>query len=351
MIYNYADRPNSRVHMDTAGPFPISNGGSVHILVLKCALTKWVVLIPVRFKNMAAILREYLNNWVAHFGAPLVLITDRGTEFHNHIVTELTRIWGCRNITTTPRNPRSDGQVENQMRTIKDMLQHFTSDSPTDWDEYLPLVAQAFHNTISDATGYTPYFLMHGTEMNYPSEEHVERLDSDKFHAMTSRAKDTLQWLWSYIGRRVNDNSQKHNRVPAERLKFKPYKIGDWFFLRVVPKSTYKSRAEQDAIKISSKLQFRYTGPYQVCEVVLPILYRSRIHGVLRTVHAINMKPASRNKMSAVEDTSNRGIENRPTEVLPLAAAAEEGETATQGDLLTQEERDATPPMPNMDDF
>ncbi len=227
-----------------------------------------------------------------------MLITDRGTEFHNSVADQIAKLWNCRRVSTTPRNPRSDGQVENQMRTMKDMLQSYIADNQSDWDEYLPLVAQAYNNTINDATGFTPYFLLHGTEMNYPAEEHLAALDADEFHQLTYRSKEVMEWCWAYTGKRVVDNSTKLNKkVHPERLQFKPYVIGDWFYLRVVPKSTYKSKDEEEALQISSKLQFRYTGPYRVHEVLLPILYTAMIHGELRTVHALNMKPACRDKL------------------------------------------------------
>jgi hypothetical protein len=88
------------------------------------------------------------------------------------------------------------------------------------------------------------------------------------------------------------------NRPPLERLEFKPYEVGDFFYLRVVPKSTYKSKDEEEALKLSAKLQFRYCGPYMVTEVVLPILYKANIHGVVTTVHAVNMKPAGKDKFA-----------------------------------------------------
>ncbi len=313
-IYDYSDRPNTRLHMDTAGPFPIAGAGNNYILVLKCALTKWIVLIAMRSKDMQDIMREYINNWVAHFGAPIMLITDRGTEFHNSVANQLAALWGCRRISTTPRNPRSDGQVENQMRTMKDMLQAYIKENQSDWDEHLPLVAQAYNNTVNDATGFTPYFMLHGTEMNYPAEEHLAALNTDEFHQITHRSKEVMEWCWAYVGQQVVTNSNRHNRAPVERLPFKPYQVGDWFYLRVVPKSTYKSKDEEEAIQISSKLQFRYTGPYRVHEVLLPILYKAMIHGESRTVHAINMKAASRVKLTKQQpqpDIAARVANNR----------------------------------------
>lgn len=185
------------------------------------------------------------------------------------------------------------------------MLASYIRKNQNDWDEYLPLVAQAYNTTISDATGMTPYFLMYGREMNMASEEHNETTNVEDFHEMVVRVKEIQQWYWSYAGERVVKNSENHNRVPAERLVYKPYAVGDFFYHRVVPKRAYKSVNEEKAEKISSKLQFRYVGPYMVTEVISPILYTAVIHGKTKRVHSLNMKPASTGRR---KDKSKKGM-------------------------------------------
>ncbi len=74
-------------------------------------------------------------------------------------------------IQITMRNPRSDGQVENAMKVIKDMLTAYVKDNQQDWNEHLPLIAQMFNSTINSATEMTPYYLVHGTEMNSADQE------------------------------------------------------------------------------------------------------------------------------------------------------------------------------------
>jgi hypothetical protein len=281
--------------------------------VLKDALTKWITLIPAHTKEMYSVQKSYIEQWTSQFGAPEMLITDRGTEFHNMIAKQLAELWGVRKIATTSRNPRSNGQIENQMRTTKDMLQSYINDNQQDWDEYLPHVAQAYNNTVNSATGMTPYYLMFGTEMNMASEEHTESMDAVDFHELVRRTKEVQQGCWQYVGDRVVDNSNRHNVVPRERLAFKPYEAGDYFYLRVVPKRFYKSENEEQAYQISAKLQFRYTGPYMVSAVISPVLYESQIHGKVKRVHAINMKPAS--KRAGNKDTPQVVQKTRPVQV------------------------------------
>ncbi len=158
------------------------------------------------------------------------------------------------------------------------------------------MIAQMYNSTINSATGMTPYYLVHGTEMNGTDQDHVEGLEVDDFHAAVRRIKDIQQWCWVYAGTRGERNQEGYNRVPAERLEFVPYEPGDFFFNRVVPKRAPKSKKDEMRIILSEKLQFRYAGPYMIKEVLSPILYRAIIHGKERVVHALNMKPVNKKR-------------------------------------------------------
>jgi hypothetical protein len=107
MVYDFGERPNKRVHMDLAGPFVISNSNDNYILAIKDALTKWLFIAPIYGKDMTTVQETYADRWAAHFGAPQVLITDLGTEFHNMVARQLAELWGVRKVQITARNPRS----------------------------------------------------------------------------------------------------------------------------------------------------------------------------------------------------------------------------------------------------
>ena len=56
---------------------------------------------------------------------PRVLISDNGSENDNDLMKEVIKVLGMtRHIKMTPCNPRSDGQVEKHMATLKDHYRH-----------------------------------------------------------------------------------------------------------------------------------------------------------------------------------------------------------------------------------
>jgi hypothetical protein len=153
------------------------------------------------------------------------------------------------------------------------------------------LVAYAYRNTVNDATGYTPQFLMTGREMCSPDVDFLKELPLEQYHQKVSDMALVMRHLWEHVGSRVIKNVDKLNKVPVERLEFKPYKVGDFFYSRMVPRRFWKNKWEKHRHSLCVKLQFRYTGPYIITQVHSDVLYSALIHGRERRVHAINMKP------------------------------------------------------------
>ena len=142
---------------------------------------------------------------------------------------------------------------------------------------------------MNDATGYTPHFLLYGREANHADESHLKNLPSN-LSEYAERLKQVLEWTWDHVSDKVVRNVDVMNRVPAKRLPFVPYKVNEFFYYRKVPRRFYINKSEKKRYHISSKLQYRYTGPYRIVEVISPVLYLADIHGIQRRVHALNMR-------------------------------------------------------------
>jgi len=289
MQYNRASRPFSRVHIDLAGPLKQSTNGYKYVMLVKCAMTKWIELIPLQDKSQVEVTAGMFNNVYQRHGIPQEIITDRGREFDNALQRQLIDLVGKpAYIHTTPGNPRSNGLAENQVRTMKDMLSSFVNEFQDDWDHYLPVVANCYNSTVNDATGFTPFFLLHGREASMPDEDYIRARQSVNEYAATLRK--ALLLTWEANSERVLRNTAVFNRRPVRPLKFRPFRVGEYFMLRRVPHRFYRSKKHEEKVKISQALQCRYTGPYMVTEVISPVLYGTTIHGRRLRVHAGKMK-------------------------------------------------------------
>jgi transposase InsO family protein len=286
--YDPVDRPFQRTHVDLSGPFNITTLGNKYILVFKDALTKWVEIFALSDKTAIEALTCFDDEIVQRHGIPELLITDRGTEFSNKNWKDFMKLHGIRHVRTTPANPRSDGLAENMMRTLKDMLSSFVNKYHNDWDQHLAHIAGQYRSTVNDATGYTPYYLLYGREM-----AQREVTDSNKFknlHDYAANLQEVLSYTWSSVSLREKQNVKVMQQLPRKRLPFKPFVVGSYCFLKTVPRRFFKNPSEKKIHKLSSKLQFRYSGPYRIVKVISPVLYVADIHGENKKVHAINMK-------------------------------------------------------------
>ena len=124
------------VHIDIVGPLPPSEG---HSYLLTCVdrYTRWPEAFPMGDITAETVARTFVTHWVARFGAPSTITTDRGRQFESRLFHALATQLGTTRIRTTAYHPASNGLVERLHRQLKSSL--MTYDGPR-WTETLPLV-------------------------------------------------------------------------------------------------------------------------------------------------------------------------------------------------------------------
>ena len=79
-----------------------------------------------------------MSTWVARFGVPAKVTTDRGTQFTSGTWRSWCSQQGVQHITTTAFHPQANGMVERIHRQLKAALCARGAD--TDWKSHLPWV-------------------------------------------------------------------------------------------------------------------------------------------------------------------------------------------------------------------
>ena len=136
MKYDATKRVLDRVHVDLTGPLPkTAVNGCRYIMVIKDFLTKYVWLIPLATKSAAEVAENFVTKFICQAGVPGMIVSDKGNEFVNQLLENVSKILGINKVSTTPYNPRSDGFVENHNKTLKDQLHTMISTlTQDDWD-------------------------------------------------------------------------------------------------------------------------------------------------------------------------------------------------------------------------
>lgn len=74
--------------------------------------TIWIQGIPLSNISMKAMDFAFLQGWISCFGAPLYMITDRGTQFESEFFSELSSMIGFHRLRTFSYHPQCNGKIE-----------------------------------------------------------------------------------------------------------------------------------------------------------------------------------------------------------------------------------------------
>ena len=147
------------VHIDIVGPLPPSpvpgkefRGSFRYLLTCIDRSTKWMEAIPLSDISAKYIAYGFLSGWISHFGVPLYVVTDRGSQFESELFQELAALVGFHRLRTTAYHPQTNGLVERSHRTLKTAIMA----RKQDWLIALPTVLLGIR-CIPDDTGISPF--------------------------------------------------------------------------------------------------------------------------------------------------------------------------------------------------
>nr|VZI08247.1 unnamed protein product [Spirometra erinaceieuropaei] len=157
----------SHVHLDIVGPLPLSNGCS-YLLTCVDRFTRWPEAIPLPDIAAPTVVKAFLSRWVAIFGAPSTITTDRGAQFESNLFQSLLSFLGCTRIRTTAYHPAANGMVERFHRQLKASLR--AAADPENWKDHLPLVLLGIRSTLKPDLVCSAAELVFGSTVRLPGE-------------------------------------------------------------------------------------------------------------------------------------------------------------------------------------
>ena len=98
------------VHVDIVGPLPYADGFR-YLLTCVDRFTRWPEAIPMVDIRAETVADAFFSGWIARYGTPATITTDRGAQFDSKLWDSLCNQFGIIRNRTTSYHPQSNGMV------------------------------------------------------------------------------------------------------------------------------------------------------------------------------------------------------------------------------------------------
>ena len=266
------------VTLDLMTGFCKTPAGNDCIVVFVDKLSKFTWAAAIRKDITAVELADvFLREWVARFGMPSTLVSDRDTRFTSKFWEGFWKIMGTKLAMSTAYHPQTDGQTERANRTILEMLRAVVSPRLDDWDTKLPQVCIAYNNSVNAATGVSPFKVVLGHEARMPIDLAFQT-QSD-----VALVQDKAE-LWKQTMEGVKTNllkSQERMKTQGNKKRRDvQFKVGEQVLF-----DPDKRQLTDPAVK--QKLGARYLGPYTILKRVGSNAYKLDLPARLKNLHPV----------------------------------------------------------------
>ena len=264
--------------MDFVVSLPRTSRGCDSIWVVVDRLTKSAHFIPINITYPLKKLTElYISEIVRLHGIPSSIVSDRDPRFTSRFWESLHKALGTKLRVSSAYHPQTDGQTEQTIQSLEDLLRACILEQGGSWDSFLPLIEFTYNNSFHSSIGMAPFEALYGRRCRtplcwYESGESV-LLGPEIVQQTTEKVK--------MIQEKMKASQSRQKSYHDKRRKALEFQEGDHVFLRVTP-MTGVGRALK-----SRKLTPRFIGPYQILKRVGDVAYQIALPPSLSNLHSV----------------------------------------------------------------
>lgn len=274
--------PWQNIAMDVVGPLPLTQSGNKYLLTFQDTFTKYPEAVAIPDQKVHTVAKTFVNTIICRFGCPKTITTDLGSNFTSEMFSEICNLLAIRAIRTTAYHPQANGVIERSHRTLMNYLSHYVNKRNDDWDEWINLALMAYRATPHTSTGYTPYYLMHGSEANLPTEVITgnlqQELSEDDY---IQQLVKNLSEAFKITKTKIEALKHKSKQYYDTKTKPKTFKTGELVLL--FDPTVKRGR--------SKKLKRPWIGPYKVLEQLTNVNYKIKKGRREYITHVNRLKP------------------------------------------------------------
>ena len=244
--------PFQCVSMDTMGPFPRTTNGNRYILVFVDYLSRYTKIVPVKDRTSTSVAEALKHRIITPHGCPQTLLSDNALEFTSELFRRLCEFYQIKKVNIVAHKPSSNSLVERTNRKIVEVLRTLVTPKTGDWDLSLDDIQLTVNNTVNEATGKIPHFLLYGVECRMPfsllGDSSSPLLYSSYGEYISFRTRQAWDVIWKTrrAKYKYDRSSQEHcPKVGQKTYVLKPFKEGPLY-----------------------KDSWKFDGPFHIVEVL-----------------------------------------------------------------------------------
>ena len=327
--------PWDSVYVDAIGPLPVGRGGYQYCLVAIDHFTRYVEVLPTRRLTTESYV-GWLQQLVSRYGTMRRLTSDRGSNFVSTLVESYCKVMGIERHSTTAWRPTANALVERYNGDLKDRMRTLSQEVGREWPSVVDDFAGVHNCTVHSATGFTPFFLMHGWEARLPYD-----LLTDGKQRAVDEPVEVQDWVQRFVtlvsdarsaARERQGHKMQERQLRAELVArtINPPPVFHEGQLVLVDKR-HKNKGEKKGGHVL------WTGPYRVLRKISAIVYLiEREGGREDVVHVDRLKRFK----SPRTDSSSLTQRSNPAVVPVPAGAGAEGDAPREAGLTGFEDVD-----------
>jgi len=155
--------PWQSIAMDFITDLPLSDDCD-QLWVVIDRFTKMAHFLPLKKegKTTGDLVNIFAREIWRHHRLPTDIVSDRDSRFTSGVWKEFLQLLGIRPRMSTAFHPQTDGQTERLNQTIEVYLRSFVNFEQDNWVDLLPMAEFAYNNSVTTATGISPFYANFG---------------------------------------------------------------------------------------------------------------------------------------------------------------------------------------------
>jgi hypothetical protein len=214
------------------------------------------------------IAKFFLKRIILRYGIVQEVTTDNGPSFSKEFA-QLLKQYGIHHIRISPYNSQGNGVVERGHYNIREALVKLCNGNLSQWPSMVPAASFADRITVRRATGFSPYYLLHGVHPLLPGD----LADATFMVSQFKPGMSTIELIEARTRQllRLPEDMAKARKI-LQQSRFRSKEAYETKFARRLQKEPHepdtlvliRNNPIENSVSIERKTANRYMGPYRI---------------------------------------------------------------------------------------